>query len=234
MGRHHEVRAAAMAKTAAKKGALYMRASKEAYIAAKQGSPDPANNLALRAVMDKYRGQSVPRDVFDRAIKKAQGGSGEEYIGGRYEFFGPGNSYIVVDTLSDNGNRALVTVKTAVVKKGGHQGSVLYNFQETGLFDFKGTNEAEIEEGLILDDVDVREISQDNGDIEVLVEPHDFAKAKAKLEELGVQEFETAEITLLPTEEISLDGEHKERFEELLNDLDDNEDVQAVYHNVIL
>ena len=73
MGRHHEVRAAAMAKTGAMKSALYARASKEAYMAARTGDPDPKTNLALRAVYDKYRGKSVPKDVFDRAIKKAQG-----------------------------------------------------------------------------------------------------------------------------------------------------------------
>lgn len=234
MGRHHEVRAAAMAKTAAKKGALYMRASKEAYMAAKQGSADPKTNLALRAVYDKYRGQSVPRDVFDRAIKKAQGGTGETYIAGRYEFFGPGNSYIVVDTLSDNANRALVNVKTLVVKKGGHQGSVLFNFTETGVFDFKYDNKDAIEEALILGDVDVREVSEEDGIIEVLVEPHAFAAAKSVLEGLGITEFETAEMTLLPNEEIELDGDHKTRMQELVDGLDENEDVQAVYHNVIL
>lgn len=234
MGRHHEVRAAAMAKTAAKKGALYMRASKEAYIAAKQGSPDPKTNLALRAVFDKYRGQSVPKDVFDRAIKKAQGGSGETYIAGRYEFFGPGNSYLVVDTLSDNANRALVNVKTLVVKKGGHQGSVLYNFTETGIFAFKGTNRDEVEETLILGDIDVREVTEEDGIIEVLVEPHAFAQAKQALEDMGVTEFDTAEITLLPNEEIELDEDHKQKMQELVDGLDENEDVQAVYHNVIL
>lgn len=234
MGRHHEVRAAAMAKTAAKKGALYMRASKEAYIAAKQGSPDPKTNLALRAVFDKYRGQSVPKDVFDRAIKKAQGGSGETYIAGRYEFFGPGNSYVVVDTLSDNANRALVNVKTLVVKKGGHQGNVLYNFTETGIFAFKGVSKDLVEETLILGDIDVREVNEEDGIIEVLVEPHAFAEAKQALEGIGVSEFEQAEITLLPNDEIELDEDHKTKFQELIDGLDENEDVQAVYHNVIL
>ncbi len=211
-----------------------MRASKEAYIAAKQGSPDPKTNLALRAVFDKYRGQSVPKDVFDRAIKKAQGGSGETYIAGRYEFFGPGNSYVVVDTLSDNANRALVNVKTLVVKKGGHQGNVLYNFTETGIFAFKGVSKDLVEETLILGDIDVREVNEEDGIIEVLVEPHAFAEAKQALEGIGVSEFEQAEITLLPNDEIELDEDHKTKFQELIDGLDENEDVQAVYHNVIL
>ena len=233
MGRHHEVRAAAMAKTAAKKGALYMRASKEAYIAAKQGSPDPKTNLALRAVFDKYRGQSVPKDVFDRAIKKAQGGSGETYIAGRYEFFGPGNSYLIVDTLSDNANRALVNVKTLVVKKGGHQGSVGYNFTETGIFAFKGTNRDEVEETLILGDVDVREVNQDGDKIEVLVEPTAFGAARAALADMGISEFDVAEIAFLPNEPITIDDpEDRRKFDELCGMLDEIEDVQNVYHNV--
>lgn len=234
MGRHHEVRAAAMAKTAATKGALYMRASKEAYMAAKTGSPDPKTNLALRAVFDKYRGQSVPRDVFDRAIKKAQGGSGETYIAGRYGAFGPGSSLLIVDTLSDNANRALVDIKTLIVKKGGHMGPVEYNFTETGIFAFKGNDRDKVEETLILGDVDVREVTIDDGVIEALVEPRDFAKAKELLESMGVAEFDMAQLTMLANETITLEDEHKERFQELLDSLDELEDVQAVYHNVNL
>ena len=106
MGRHFEVRAKAMAQTAAKKTALYTRASKEVYMAAKSGVPNPDSNLALRSAIDKWKGQSVPKDVIERAIKKAIGGDTENYIEGRYEAFGPGGSYIIVDSLTDNVNRA--------------------------------------------------------------------------------------------------------------------------------
>lgn len=133
MGRHFEVRAAAMAATAKQKSAVYMRASKEIYMAAKRGVPDPNSNLALRAAIDKYR-KSCPKDVIERAIKKAQGGDAENYIEGRYEAYGPGNSYLIIDTLTDNTNRALVNVRTCVTRKGGHLGSVLYNFTLNGLF----------------------------------------------------------------------------------------------------
>ena len=133
MGRHFEVRAAAMAKTGAMKSALYARASREIYMAAKSGIPDPANNLALRSAIDKFKGQSVPRDVIDRAIKKAQGGDVETYESGRYEAFGPGNSLLIIDTLTDNVNRAFVEIRTLVTKKGGHMGTVAYNFTEAGV-----------------------------------------------------------------------------------------------------
>ena len=170
MGRHFEVRAASMAATAAKKSAIYMRASKEIYMAAKSGTPDPNSNLALRSAIEKYR-KSCPKDVIERAIKKAAGGEAETYIAGRYEAYGPGNCYIIVDTLTDNVNRALTDVRTAITKKGGHMGTVSYNFEHVGIFGFEGTAELRdtIEETLILNDVYVIEVSYEDNYIEVIV-----------------------------------------------------------------
>ena len=235
MGRHHEVRAAAMARTGKIKSALYARASREAYLAARNGSPDPKTNLALRAVYEKYRGKSVPRDVFDRAIKKAQGGDAEVFLAGRYEFFGPAGSYLIVDTLTDNPNRAFVEVKTAVVRKGGHLGSVAYNFTESGVLAFKGNNRDEVEETLILGDVDVQEVEQDEDLVIVYTAPEAFAKAKEVLEGLGVTEYEEAEIQMIANEMVDMpDEETKNRFQELVDNLDELEDVQNVFHNVNL
>lgn len=235
MGRHFEVRAKAMAQTAAKKTAIYTRASKEIYMAAKSGIPNPESNLALRSAIDKWKGQSVPKDVIERAIKKAQGGDTESYIEGRYEAFGPGGSYIIVDSLTDNVNRAASEIKAAITKKGGHMGSVIYNFQETGVFVFKGTNRDEVEETLILGDVDVREVNLDDGTIEVLVEPTAFGAAKSALNEMGITDFEVSEITFIPNETITIpEGDDKDKFTQLLDMLDDLQDVQNVYHNVEL
>src|SRR5574344_3048908 len=155
MGRHFEVRADSMAKTAKAKSAVYMRASKEIYMAAKKG-PDPESNLALRAAIDKYR-KTCPKDVIERAIKKAQGGESTNYLEGRYEAFGPGGSLLVIDTLTDNVNRALVDVRTAITKKGGHLGNVLFNFSMQGIFDFKGDEalKEKVEEALVLNDINV-------------------------------------------------------------------------------
>ena len=234
MGRAHEVRAKAMAATAAKRSALFNRASKEIYMAAKSGEPDPSMNLALRSAIEKGRGQNVTRDVIDRAIQKAKGGSAEAYTQGRYEAFGPGGSLFIIDTLTDNSNRAWIEVRTAITKKGGHLGSVLYNFTETGIFEFKGSSLEEVEENLVMADVDVREVN-DNGDgsLEVLVEPTAFAQARSVLEEMGISEFDVAEITFLPNEPITLsDPEDKRKYDELCDMLDDLEDVQNVYTNV--
>lgn len=234
MGRHFEVRAASMAATAKKKSALYMRASKEIYMAAKKGVPDPNSNLALRSAIEKYR-KTCPKDVIDRAIKKAQGGDATSYIEGRYEALGPAGSLLIVDTLSDNSNRALVNVRTIITKKGGQLGSVIYNFENVGLlvFKYEGTLDA-LEEALILGDVDVKEISLEEGIAEVSVNPSDFEKAKEALSSINVSDYEVAEVTLLANEKVTLEGEALQKFKELVDMLDDCEDVQNVYHNVDL
>jgi len=233
MGRAHEVRAKSMAATAAKRSALFMRASKEIYMAAKSGEPDPNMNLALRSAIEKWRGQNVTKDVIDRAIQKAKGGSAEAYTAGRYEAFGPGGSLLIVDTLTDNSNRALVEVRSTITKKGGHLGSVLFNFTETGVFSFAGTNRDEVEENLILSDVDVREVTEEGGVIEVLVEPAAFGQARDVLNGMGINEFDVAEITFLANEPVELtDPEDQRKFHELVDMLDELQDVQNVYHNV--
>lgn len=234
MGRHFEVRAASMAATAKKKSAIYMRASKEIYMAAKKGVPDPNSNLALRAAIDKYRKQ-CPKDVIDRAIKKAQGGEATNYIEGRYEAYGPAGTYLIIDTLSDNSNRALVNVRTIITRKGGHLGDVSYNFEQVGVLDFKydGTEES-LEEILVLGDVDVKEITLEDGIAEVIVDPSSFDKAKAALQENGVSDYEFAEVTMRANDIVTLEGEDLTKFKELLDMLDDCEDVQNIYHNVDL
>ncbi len=232
MGRHFEVRAAAMAATAKAKSAIYMRASKEIYAAAKSGEPDPNSNLALRSAIEKYRKQ-CPKDVIDRAIEKAKGGDAVAYIPGRYEFMGPGGSNIVVDTLTDNVNRALVSVRTIVTRKGGKMASVAYNFNLLGVLDFKGPKEEEVEEALVLGDVDVTSITVDeDGEIEATVAPSDLEKAKEALKGIGVADFDRAETTLLPNEWIEVSDEDKAKLNAMMSELDEAEDVQAVYTNV--
>ena len=235
MGRAHEVRAKAMAATAAARSALFMRASKEIYMAAKSGVPDPDSNLALRSAIEKWKGQHVTKDVIERAIAKAKGGSAESYASCRYEAFGPGGSLFIIDCLTDNTNRALTEVRTAITKKGGHLGSTIYNFTESGIFAFKGKTRDEVEEALILSDVDVREVTENNDEIEAIVEPSAFGKAREVLTGLGVTEFDVAEMTFLPNEEIELtDPDDKRKFDDLCNMLDELQDVHNVYHNVKL
>ena len=234
MGRAYQVRASSMAATAAKRSALFMRASKEIYMAAKNGVADPESNLPLRAAIDKYRALNVTREVIDRAIKKAAGGEVEAYNAGRYEAFGPGGCYLVVDTLTDNINRAISEVRSSITKRNGKMGSVLFNFNECGQFVFNGQNQASVEEQLILGDVDVQQIIVHDQQLEVLVSPTSFAQARKILETIGVQSFIAAEITLIPNEMVTLEGENLQLFKQLLDVLDELQDVQNVYHNVEL
>lgn len=231
MGRHFEVRAAAMAATAKAKSAIYMRASKEIYAAAKSGEPDPASNLALRSAIEKYRKQ-CPKDVIDRAIEKAKGGDAVAYIPGRYEFMGPGGSNVIVDTLTDNVNRALVNVRTICTRKGCKMASVAYNFEYLGVLNFKGENRDEVEEALILGDVDVQAVEVHEGEIEVRVATSDLEKAKEVLKDLGVEDYDRAELTMVPNDWIEVNEEDKKKLEDMMAQLDDCEDVQAVFHNV--
>ena len=231
MGRHFEVRAAAMAASAKAKSAIYMRASKEIYAAAKSGIPDPESNLALRSAIEKFR-KTCPKDVIERAIEKAKGGDAVSYIPGRYEFFGPGGSYIIVDTLTDNVNRALVGVRTIVTRKGGKMGSVAYNFDYRGVLEFAGENRDEVEEALILGDVDVAEVDLEDGEITCYVAPSDLEKAKDVLKEIGITDYDTAESTMVPQSYVTLEGDDLAHFKDMLSLLDESEDVQNVYHNV--
>ncbi len=234
MGRAYQVRASSMAATAAKRSALFMRASKEIYMAAKSGTPDPDSNLALRAAVDKYRALNVTREVIERAIKKAAGGEVEAYNAGRYEAFGPGGCLLIVDTLTDNTNRAISEVRSAITKRNGKMGSVLFNFTEFGQLVFTGHSQSAVEEQLILGDVDVQQINAQSDQLEVLVNPTSFAQAKKVLESMGVANFIVAEITLIPNETMTLQGENLQLFKQLLDVLDELQDVQNVYHNVEL
>lgn len=231
MGRHFEVRAAAMAASAKAKSAIYMRASKEIYAAAKSGEPDPNSNLALRSAIEKYR-KSCPKDVIERAIEKAKGGDTVAYIPGRYEFMGPAGSYIIVDTLTDNVNRALVSVRTIVTKKGGKMATVSYNFEPLGVLNFKGAGKSDVEEALIMGDVDVREVTENDGDIQVLVATNDLEKAKDCLKDLGIEDYDRAELLMWPNEWIEVDEESLAQLKGMLEQLDECEDVQNVYTNV--
>ena len=234
MGRAYQVRASSMAATAAKRSALFMRASREIYMAAKSGTPDPESNLPLRSAIDKYRALNVTRDVIDRAIKKATGGEVEAYNAGRYEAFGPGGCYLIVDTLTDNINRAISEVRSSITKRNGKMGSVLFNFTEYGQLVFLGQQQAVVEEQLILGDVDVKHIHVNGDQLEVLVAPTSFAQAKKILESMGVQSFIASEITLIPNDTVTLEGENLQLFKQLLDVLDELQDVQNVYHNVEL
>lgn len=235
MGRAYEVRKASIAATGKAKSALYMKASREIYMAAKGGSPDPKENLALRAALEKFKGQSIPKDVIQRAIDKAQGKGGEEYVSATYEGFGPGGCMVIVETLSDNAKRAFSEVRTIFTHRGGKlgdSGAVSYNFTRLGEIDFNGSDVDKITEALILDDIDVKEVkAPEEGIVSVLVAPNDLAKAENVLKELGINEFLVDEVTLVADQTVTLSGEDATKYQNFIDALNELDDVQNVYTN---
>lgn len=237
MGRAHEVRKAAMAKTAAAKTKVYSRFGKEIYMAAKSGVPDPDMNLNLKRMIEKAKAAQVPSDVIKRNIEKAKGGNDESYIDARYEGFGPGASTIVVDVLTDNVNRSVAEVRGCFNKAHanlGVKGSVSHSYDAFGILSFASSDEEAVLDALIMAEVDVKEIECEEGSMTVYVEPTDLYKAKDALDELypGL-EYDMLETTLIPQDYVTLeDDEQKMLFERLLTLLDDVDDVQHVYHNV--
>lgn len=242
MGRAHEVRAKKIAQTNAAKSALYNRASKEIYLAAKSGVPDPKDNLALRSAIEKWKAQHVTRDVIDRAIAKAKSKDATSFVSGRYEGFGPGGVAIMVDTLTDNEKRAFSAVRACFSHHGGNVGNsgcAAFNFQYMGVISFDSDKAVEeIEETLIMNDVDVQNVDKDESTVLIQVTPEGLNHAReVVVNELGVGEddFSTCEATYVPSVTVdNLSDDDKVKLEKLIDDMDEIEDVQAVYHNANL
>lgn len=238
MGRAFEVRKASMAKTSLAKSKVYGRFGKEIYVAAKNGVADPEMNSSLKRVIEKAKANQVPADVINRAIEKASGSTDESYSSVMYEAFGPGDSTIMIECLTDNTNRSISDIRGCVNKcktKLGVSGSVNHSYDHVGLLSFNFDDEDKMLETLIENDCDVRELELEDGVMTIYCEPTDLYKCKDAVENIIPEcEFSVLEITYLPHEYIELTDDDKEPFERLLNLLDDVDDVQNIYHNVKL
>ena len=237
MGRAHEVRAKAMAATAAKKSKLYSIYAKEIMKAAK-GNPDPTSNDVLRRVIEKAKKEQVPADVINRNIDKVKKGTAENYDTVEYEAFAQGGSSLIIKCLTDNPNRTITFVKTVFNKCGAkmaNQGAVSFMYEHLGVVGIKGHSEEEVMDALINADVDVNDIELEDDTIVVYTEVSDLNNAKKALETAfpGVT-FEIDEISYFPNDTVTLSPEDKSKFEHLLEMLDDLDDVSNVYHNVEL
>lgn len=240
MGRAHEVRKVAMAKTAAAKTKVYSKYGKEILIAAKAGVPDPDMNLALRRIIEKAKKDQVPADIIKRAIDKAKSGTAADLTEITYEGFGPGAATVIVKTLTDNTNRTFSEVRNCFTKshcKLGVTGCVSHGYNYVSILGVKGLSEDEALEILLMAEVDVKKLEQEDDELVVYGDATELYKIKDAIEEAkpGL-EYTTEEITWLPDndEYITLEGEEKEMFDRLLSLLDECDDVQDVYHNVEL
>lgn len=216
---------------------IYAKFGIEIYVAAKQGEPDPESNQALRFVIERAKTYNVPRHIIDKAIDKAKGGADENYDELRYEGFGPSGSMVIVDALTNNLNRTASDVRAAFSKNGGNlgvSGSVNYMFDETAVIGFEGKTEEEVLEILMENDLDARDLLEEEGNIIIYAEPEEFHAVQEALKNAGITEFTVAELTMLPQNELTLDDDAKTQFEKLIDTLEDLDDVQQVYHNVDL
>jgi YebC/PmpR family DNA-binding regulatory protein len=224
-----------MAKTSDAKAKVYSKYGRELYVCAKNGGVDPDGNLALRRLIDKAKKDQVPAHVIDKALDKAKGGAGEDFVAARYEGFGPGGCNVIVDCLTDNNTRTFNDVRMCFTKtkaKIGAQGAVAHMFDHRAVFVFKGDDEDAVLEALLEADVDVSDVEQEDGMITVLTPPNEYFKAKNVLTDvLGEQEIEVDEITFIPQTECEISGDDIPLFEKFLDMLNDCDDVQDVYHN---
>jgi transcriptional/translational regulatory protein YebC/TACO1 len=194
-----------------KRGKLFTKLIREITVAAKMGGGDIASNPRLRMAVDKAKGQSMPKDNIERAIKRGSGDlDGAEFQEIRYEGYGPGGSAVMVDCLTDNLNRTVAEVRHAFSKFGGNlgtDGSVNYLFNHVGQLMFDGDQS-----------------------IEVLTDPNDFEEVRDKIIATGL-EPENAELTMRASTNAELDAKAAASMIKLLEMLDDLDDVQQVYSN---
>ncbi len=238
MGRSFEVRKLSMAKTAGQKSKLYSKYGKQLYMVAKNGGADPTANPALRSLIEKAKREQVPSHVIEKALEKANGSGGEDYVPARYEGFGPGSCSVIIDCLTDNHNRTITDVRNCFTKtnsKMGAPGSVAHLFDHVAILAFKGDDAEPVLEALLAADVDVSDVEAEQGQVTVFAPANEFNKAKsALLEAFPDRELEVEEITFVPQAHTEISAEDLPMFEKFMSMLNDCDDVQDIYHNAIL
>jgi len=216
----------------AKRGKIFTRLIKEITVAARMGGGDPDMNPRLRLAVDKAYENNMPKDNVERAIKRGTGDlEGVNYEEIRYEGYGIGGAAVIVDCLTDNRTRTVADVRHAFSKHGGNlgsDGSVAFLFKHCGQLVYApGTPEdrlldAALEAGA--EDV----VTNDDGSLEVITGPYDFAAVKSALEKAGFR-AELAEVTMKPSAETALAGDDAARMQKLLDALESLDDVQEVH-----
>ena len=221
----------------AKRGKVFTKLIKEITVAARMGGGDITANPRLRLAVEKARGESMPKDNIENAIKRGTGQlEGVTYEEGRYEGYGIGGAAVIVDCLTDNKIRTVADVRHAFSKHGGNMGTdgcVAFQFKHCGQLMFApGTDEdALMDAALEAGAEDV--ITSDDGSIEVVTGPYEFSDVKAALETAGfVAEF--GEVTMKPLNDTELEGDDAVRMQKLLDALESLDDVQEVYTSAVM
>jgi len=224
-------------KNDAAKGKIFTIIGREIAVAVKEGGPDPSNNYKLAQIIAKAKSNNMPNDTIERGIKKAAGDDGSvnyEYV--TYEGYGPNGIAIIVDALTDNKNRTAANVRSAFTKGQGSigtQGCVSYMFDKKGqiIIDKEECDMDDDELMMIALDAGAEDFVVEDDSYEVLTNPDDFDAVREELEKAGIA-FVSAEVTMIPQNYVELTDETAiKNLQKTLDLLDDDDDVQAVYHN---
>ena len=225
-------------KNDAAKGKIFTKLGRELAVAVKEGGgPDPANNSRLRDVIAKAKANNMPNDTIDRNIKKAAGeGSGDNYEHITYEGYGPNGTAIILKTLTDNKHRTSSNVRNAFTKGSGNVGTpgcVSFMFDEKGqIIVAKEDCDMDADELMMMAlDFGAEDFSEEEESFEILTAPEDFSEVRLKLEEAGIV-MADAEVTMIPQTYVELTSEEDiKNIQKTLDLLDEDDDVQDVYHN---
>ncbi len=224
-------------KNDAARGKIFTIIGRELAVAVKEGGPDPNNNSKLRDVIAKAKANNMPNDTIDRGIKKAAGNANAvnyEYVS--YEGYGPGGTAIIVDALTDNKNRTAANVRSAFTKgygSVGTKGCVSYMFDQKGqiIVDREECDLDPDELMMMALDAGAEDFSEEEDSFEILTDPDSFSQVRQALEDQGIAMVQ-AEITMIPQTYVALADENDRRnLQKTLDLLDEDDDVQNVYHN---
>ncbi|MDI3311771.1 MAG: YebC/PmpR family DNA-binding transcriptional regulator [Thermoanaerobacterium sp.] len=219
----------------AQKGKIFTKLTKDIIMAAKEGG-DPETNSKLRDAIEKAKANNLPNENIQRAIKKGtgelSGGNLEEVV---YEGYGPAGSAIIVEALTDNKNRTAGDIRHIFDRSGGSLGStgcVAWMFDKKGLITIeKNDNIDEDELAMLAIDAGADDFSSDGDEYEILTDPSNFQAVKDAINKAGYV-MSSAEITMIPQNTVKLSDSDYEKFEKFIERLEENDDVQEVYHNV--
>ena len=219
----------------AERGKIFQKLAKEIMVAARGTNGDIDSNAALRAVVEKARSNNMPKDNIQKAIDKATGAAGDvNYESIRYEGYASGGVAIMIDCLTDNKNRAAMMVRSTLTKHGGNlgtDGSVSYMFKRLGVIEIENKYDFDTVMDIAISS-DALDVLDDEEIYTIYTDPSDFIKVKDALEQGGINEFLTSEITYVADNKISLDDEKSEKVMNLIEALEAIDDVQDVYHNM--
>ena len=218
----------------AKRGKIFTKIIKEIIIAAKEGGGDPESNSRLRLAVQNAKGANMPKDNIERAIKKAVGSEAASYVETSFEGYGPCGVAVFAECLTDNNNRTVASIRSAFNKHGGKlgtNGSLSSLFDRKGVFTLKneGFSPEEIELELI--DAGAQDFEIDDETITVSCAKEDFGSLNRKLAELGI-EPEEAGLKRVPNNTKNLDLESAKKVMRFIEVLEDDDDIQNVYHNL--